>query len=105
VALRLRTRTFVIPDGPCGFRYRHAVPAGFVFQPTPVAGIEAPGNGRVEHVDASRVLEHDPHPFVAGSMGGVVGTVITPLNRRRSSPPGVSRFRILTRCLIANTGR
>ena len=37
-------------------------------------------------------------------MIGVVGTVITPLNRRRSSPPRVSRFRILTRCLIANTG-
>ena len=37
-------------------------------------------------------------------MGGVTGTVITPLNLRRSSPGGVFRFRILTRCLIANTG-
>ena len=37
-------------------------------------------------------------------MIGVVGTVITPLNRRRSWPGGMFRFQILTRCLIANTG-
>src|SRR5438093_1454054 len=104
VARRLRTRTLTMPDGPRGSRYRQAVPAGFVFQPVPLAASKPPGmiasSTRTRVVSSSMMRT----PFVAGSMGGVTGTVITPLNLRRSSPGGVFRFRILTRCLIANTG-
>src|SRR6266852_3264717 len=43
-------------------------------------------------------------PFVTGSIGGEVGTVMRPLRRSRSSPPGGFRFRILILALVAKTG-
>src|SRR6266852_1831541 len=43
-------------------------------------------------------------PFVTGSIGGDVGTVIRPLRRTRSSPPGGFRFWILIASLVAKTG-
>ncbi len=75
---RCLTRTFTIPDGPWGFRYRQAVPAGFVFQPAPLAGSKPPGMiaSRMRTRSASSSMTRTP--FVAGSMGGVVGNVITP---------------------------
>jgi len=66
VLRRLRIRTFTIPEGPCEFRYRQAVPAAFAFQHTPVTGSEPPDD-RIEKApacpvrracgDAIRVLE------------------------------------------------
>src|SRR5881409_872199 len=94
-----------MPKGPFGFLYRQAVVTPcFVFQPTLVVASKPLGMIASSTRTWAASSSMTRTPFVVGSMGGVVGTVITPLNLRRSSPGGVLRFRIFTRSLVANTG-
>src|SRR5262249_25050665 len=84
--------TLVIPSTPILLEYFQAVPDLFGFQPTFVTGSTRPGGmatlATVPLASATRMRA----PFVTGSIAGLVGTVISPLKARPSSPVGVFSF-------------
>src|SRR5262245_58005255 len=86
------TETLVIPASPALLAYVHDVADLFAFQPTFVAGSTAPGGIVTSATVPLPSVTTTRAPCVTGSIAGLVGRVISPLNARPSSPAGVSSF-------------
>src|SRR5262245_6963803 len=86
------TETLVMPASPALLAYVHDVADLFAFQPTLVTGSTAPGGIATSATVPLPSVTTTRAPFATGSIAGLVGTVISPLSARPSSPAGVSSF-------------
>src|SRR5262249_40438823 len=86
------TETLVMPASPALLAYVHDVPDCSPSQPTLARGSTARGGIAASATVPLPSVTTTRAPFATGSSAGLVGTVISPLNARPSSPAGVSSF-------------